>query len=73
MPAKKKTDARIKALAVLMKDSLANSGINLPKDIAISTAGEILGALDIGDCRDGCKEGCKDGCKDGCQNVQKQT
>ena len=71
MPTSKKVEPRIRVIAMILRDSLEGKGIDLPKSVAISTAGEIIQGVDLGDCREGCKEGCKDGCKDGCQSVQK--
>lgn len=73
MPTKKKVEPRLKLISLILKDSLGRAGIDLPNNVAISTAGEIMQGVDLGDCREGCKEGCKDGCKDGCQSVQKTS
>ncbi|MCF6155267.1 MAG: hypothetical protein E3K36_08435 [Candidatus Brocadia sp.] len=73
MPVKKKVEPRVRTISLLLKDSLGRAGIDLPNNVAISTAGEILQGIDLGDCREGCKEGCKDGCKDGCQSNQKTS
>ncbi|NUO08878.1 MAG: hypothetical protein HUU08_09425 [Candidatus Brocadia sp.] len=73
MPTKKKVEPRLKLISLILKDSLERAGIDLPNSVAISTAGEIMQGVDLGDCREGCKEGCKDGCKDGCQNSSKTS
>lgn len=71
MPAAKKVEPRLRTISLILKDSLERAGIDLPNSVAVSTAGEIIQGIELGDCRDGCKEGCLEGCKDGCQSAQK--